>query len=207
MLFDPDCAIDDMPPTLELAARYVDLPWNVCRTEVYSGTQLRERLETENRLEGDYRSYGYRMRDPRAEAMFRILRVAFHERALAISSLLNRLISLSFARQLHEHFYPGPTTEQLSRKIVELTREVRQDTLERLRAAYDHAVTADPFDKAAMRRFAVSQALSIGVYDAPRRLEAGRLWLALHARGRHEMAKCGVTLPTSSPDFRVAASS
>ena len=47
------------------------------------------------------------MRDERAEVMFRIMRVSFHERALAIDSLLNRLISLSFARQLHEHFFPS----------------------------------------------------------------------------------------------------
>jgi radical SAM superfamily enzyme YgiQ (UPF0313 family) len=207
MLFDPDCALEDVTATLDLAERYVDLPWNVCRTEVYSGTELESRLRKEGRLLGDYRSYGYRMRDPRAETMFRILRVAFHERGLAISSLLNRLISLSFARQLHEHFFPGATTDAVSADIRDVTRQVRRDTIERLRAIYDYAATADPNDKAAMRRFAIEQALAIGAYDAPMRLQAGQLWLALHARGRRRMERAGVTLPATSPDFRVAVGS
>ena len=207
MLFDPDCSLDDVEASLDLAERYVDLPWNVCRTEVYSGTQLRERLAAEDRLEGDYRSYGYRMRDGRAEAMFRILRVAFHERGLAISSLLNRLISLSFARQLHEHFFPGPVTDALSRDIRALNHAVRRDSLERLRSILEFARTADPSDKKGLRTFAVSQALSIGTFDAPARLEAGRLWLALHARGWQAMAERGIRVPDGSPDFRVAVGS
>ena len=206
MLFDPDCQLEDIPATLALAERYVDLPWNVCRTEVYSGTELEQRLAGEGRLEGDYRSYGYRMRDPRAEAMFRILRVAFHERALAISSLLNRLISLSFARQLHEHFFPGPATDALSAAITALTREVRHDTLERLRAIHAFAAETDPHDKSALRRFAVDQALAIGTFDAPRRIEAGRQWLALHARG-WQRTQGSRRRQAVNHDFRVAAGS
>src|SRR5262249_27530037 len=61
MLFDPDCSLDDIDATLDLAEEHLDLPWNVCRTEVYSGTALLARLAEEGRLEGDYRSYGYRM--------------------------------------------------------------------------------------------------------------------------------------------------
>jgi hypothetical protein len=200
MLFDPDCSLDDIATTLDLGERYIDLPWNVCRTEVYSGTQLKERLAAEERLEGDYRSYGYRMRDGRAEAMFRILRVAFHERGLAVSSLLNRLISLSFARQLHEHFFPGPETERLSREIRDVTHAIRHDTLTRLRAILDFAATVDPHDKRALRSFAVSQALKIGEYDAPLRVKVGQLWLALHARGWQKHG-------SSNADFRIALGS
>jgi radical SAM superfamily enzyme YgiQ (UPF0313 family) len=207
MLFDPDCSLEDVATTLDLAERYLELPWNVCRTEIYSGTALRERLAAEGRLEGDYRSYGYRMRDARAEAMFRILRVAFHERALAISSLLNRLISLSFARQLHEHFFPGPATDGLAAEIRAVTRAVRRDTLDRLRAMLAFASKEDPRDKERLRRFAVSEALAIGAYDAPMRIKAGHLWLALHARGRRRSARDGVAVEAAAPDFRVAVGS
>src|SRR6185503_14302874 len=127
MLFDPDSSLDDIVATLDMADQHLDLPWNVCRTEIYSGTELRNRLESEGRLEGDYRSYGYLMRDERAEVMFRIMRVALHERALAMESLLNRLISLSFARQLHERFFPGPATDALSGAANRLGVEVRRD--------------------------------------------------------------------------------
>jgi B12 binding protein/radical SAM family protein len=206
MMFDPDCSLDDIRPTLRLAERYVDLPWNVCRTEVYSGTALRARLDAERRLEGDYRSYGYRMRDERAELMFRILRVSFHERALAVTSLLNRLISLSFARQLHEHYFPGPATDRLSRTIRELNHAVRKDTLERLWAALDFATGVDPRDKQAVRRFAVDQAIATSERDLAWRAEAAGLWDTLNARGRARSAKLHMPARVRA-GFRVAASS
>src|SRR5262249_48865252 len=139
MLFDPDCSLDDVAATLDMADHHLDLPWNVCRTEVYSGTALRSRLEAEGRLEGDYRSYGYRMRDARAEGMVRVMRVSLHERALALESLLNRLISLSFARQIHDRFFPGEVTAELGRAVVDLGVEVRKDTVTALRRALDFA--------------------------------------------------------------------
>ncbi len=52
--------------------------------------------------------WGYRMTDPNAELLFRILRVSLLERALATTSLHNRLVSLAFAWQLH---LPGEETQ------------------------------------------------------------------------------------------------
>lgn len=191
MLFDPDAALDDIAATLDMADQHLDLPWNVCRTEIYSGTALRARLEAEGRLEGDYRSYGYRMRDERAEVMFRILRVCFHERGLAIESLLNRLISLSFARQLHERFFPGEVTDGISADVGRLSVETRGDTVRELRALLDFVMTADLRDKERVRRFAVAKALEINARDLPRRARAEALWHRLNARGMTLMAARG----------------
>jgi hypothetical protein len=184
MLFDPDCSLDDVEATLAMADEHPDLPWNVCRTEVYSGTALRERLAAEGRLEGDWRSWGYRMRDPRAEVMFRVLRVAFHERALAIDSLLNRLISLSFARQLHTHFHPSPTTEAMDRAVTELGVRVRRDTVARLRELLALVRGGTVHDKRAIQRFAIEQGLAVGRFDMPLRAETDALWNRYHANGR-----------------------
>jgi anaerobic magnesium-protoporphyrin IX monomethyl ester cyclase len=191
MLFDPDCTLDDIAATLDMAEQHLELPWNVCRTEVYSGTQLLVRLQDEGRLEGDYRSYGYRMRDERAEVMFRILRVALHERALAIESLLNRLISLSFARQLHERFFPGSSSDALSRAIVALSIEARRDTVATLRRMLEFVATENVRDRSLVQRFAVGEALAIGRRDAPLRRQTEDLWQHLHARGAMLMGKKG----------------
>ncbi len=207
MLFDPDCSLDDIHTTLEMADQNLDLPWNVCRTEIYSGTALRTRLEQEGRLEGDWRSWGYRMRDERAELAFRILRVALHERALAIESLLNRLISLSFARQLHEAFFPGATTDSIARQATELGIAARRDTVERIRRVLDF-VSGPLADVKTARRFAIDLGLTIGARDASWRREAETLWTHLNARGRTLMAKRGL-IPRSSgrSGYGVAAGS
>jgi len=192
MLFDPDCDLDDIARTLALAERHLDLPWNVCRTEVYSGTALRERLEREGRLQGDYRSYGYSMRDARAEVMFRIVRVALHERALAIESLLNRLISLSFARQLHLRYFPGAASDALAEQVMTLGIEARRDTVRALRETLDYVRSADLADAAAVRRYAIEQAFAINAADAERRRSTEELWQHLTLRGALLMAQRGV---------------
>ncbi len=197
MLFDPDCSVGDVSKTLELAEQHLDLPWNVCRTEVYSGTALKDRLEAEGRLEGDYRSYGYRMRDERAEVLFRIVRVCLHDRALAIESLLNRLISLSFARQLHERFLPGPESDAIARRVTDLSRAVRLDTVRLLREIIGFVETEKIRDAGLVTRFAVSRALSVNARDHEPRRETEELWQHLNLRGALFMQRRG--LPAPSP--------
>jgi anaerobic magnesium-protoporphyrin IX monomethyl ester cyclase len=181
MLFDPDCSLDDVAATLAFAREHVELPWNLCRTEIYSGTPLYHRLARQGRLQGDYRSYGYRMRDDRAELMFRILRVALHERAFAFDSLLNRLISLSFARQLHERFFPGDATDALSAEVVALVRAAHADTLAMLDEAM--VLAAHPSGGDHVRRQAVDMALAAGRREQPWRRAVDRLWQYFHLRG------------------------
>ena len=208
MLFDPDCSLDDIEPTLQLAERHLDLPWNVCRTEVYSGTALRARLQQEGRLEGDYRSYGYRMADPRAEVLFRIIRVSLHERALAIESLLNRLISLSFARQLHGRFFPGAASSGLAQRIMEISLETRTDTVRVLREGLCFVREHDVHDAARVRRFAIEQAMAVNAADAERRRATEELWQHLTLRGATLMAQRGVRRRDGALDgWSVAASS
>jgi hypothetical protein len=183
MIFDPDCSLEQVMASAAFAREHVDLPWNLCRTEIYSGTGLYRRLTAEGRLQGDYRSYGYRMRDERAELMFRVLRVALHERAFAFDSLLNRLISLSFARQLHERYFPGPATASLSRQVLDLVRAVHADTLDILDEA--HALAAcQQLGREETRQRAIGMALAAARRALPWHAQADHLWEHLDLRGR-----------------------
>lgn len=208
MLFDPDSTLEDLEATLTLAERHLDLSWNVCRTEIYSGTALRDRLEQEGRLRGDYRTYGYEMRDPRAEVLFRILRVSLNERALSLDSLLNRLISLSFSRQLHEVYFPGEHTASLAARIRELCVSARGDTVRAIREAMAFVQAHDVADAAQVRRFAVAQALAVNAQDAERRRQLEELWQYLQVRGLEMMKQRGVrSFPRVQADFGIAAGS
>jgi hypothetical protein len=196
MLFDPDCTLSDIDQNLEFLARHTDLPWNICRTEIYPGTHLFDRLNSEGRLYGDYRSYGYRMKDEACELLFRILRVSFHERALATQSLHNRLISLAFAWQLHSHLFEDDGTRAVAEEARALGQAVRQDTVDRLRRAVawvktyagESARAGDaerPYFKEKVSQFAVSEGRAMGLADFPRHQQAERLWDLMHARGRY----------------------
>jgi len=195
MVFDPDSTLEDVAQNLAFARDNIDLPWNLCRTEIYSGTRLLDRLAQAGRLQGDWRSYGYRMSDARAELMFRVLRVALHERAFAFDSLLNRLISLSFARQLHQHFFPGATSERLANDVLALIRTVHEDTLQILAEVHDLVARPVPLDGVDVQEHALQIGLAASRRDFAWHERAGQLWQYCHARGRQLVAPVGA-MPT-----------
>jgi anaerobic magnesium-protoporphyrin IX monomethyl ester cyclase len=206
MLFDPDSSLADVDVTLDMAEKHLDLPWNVCRTEIYSGTELRQRLAAAGRLQGTWRSYGYRMADAQAEVMFRVVRVALHERALAVDSLLNRLISLSFARQLHSHYFPDAESVAMDSQVTLLGRTIRRDTVSRLRQI--RARVAEGMPKEALQRWAVELGLEIGAFDMPLRSKVAALWRRYHLRGRAMTAAHGGARPLVAHEgFAIAAGS
>jgi hypothetical protein len=184
MLFDPDCTLDDVAANLDFMSDHRELPWNICRTELYSGTELLQRIAAEGRLTGDYRCYGYVMRDTRAELMFRILRVCFRQRAFDATSLLNHVISLAFSYQLHQKLFPGAESEKLAREIESLAVEVHTDTVEALRRILDFSAHADLEDTETPRRFAVELGFEINNRDLGWRRRCEHYNKMLDARGR-----------------------
>ncbi len=184
MLFDPDCTLEEIDDNISFAGQFLNLTWNVCRTEIYPGTSLLDRLREENRLEGDWRAYGYEMRDQRAEIMFRILRVAFHDRAFGNESLLNSLINLSFTRHVHEALVPGPATDATSRRVDVLIAEVYKDTVEALGEISRFASRVRVNDVEACRRFAVDTAMEVNTRDHHWTGEVERIAFLLDGRGR-----------------------
>ena len=97
--------------------------------------------------------------------------------------MLNRLITLSFARQLHEHLFPSARSERLSQQVDALGTEVRRDTLHCLREMLAFATSVEPTDKNAVRSYAVAQALRINERDFAWRRRCEQLWQQMHAQG------------------------
>jgi len=197
MMFDPDCSLEHVSQTVDFAARHLGIPWNVCRTEIYPGTALFQRLQGAGRLDGDFRSWGYRMLDDRAELAFRVLRSCLHERAFSNESLLNKLISLAFGMQAQQALLPGTQTDTLARQVDELGRAVRQDTVDLLRRVMDFARRSDPADSPGVTHFATEEAFSAGARDAPWHRQVDRLWTcctreASDAPARPQMITPGV---------------
>lgn len=185
MLFDPDSPLEHVEQAIRFGGSNLDIPWNVCRTEIYPATDLFQRLSAERRLEGDFRSWGYRMRDPRAELVFRMLRVGLHERALAPNSLHNKLISLAFAAQAQAWLFPGSETTRLSALVHQIGRDVRQDTVDMVLRAIGFARRVSPSDRSEINAFCLNEALRAGQRDAPIHARVDGLWDLFHARGHH----------------------
>ncbi len=183
MLFDPDCTLEEVTDNIDFAQQFLNLTWNVCRTEIYPGTRLLERLRTQGRLHGDWRAYGYQMKDLRAEIMFRILRICFDQRAFSNESLLNRMINLSFARHVQEELLPGPSTDALSKKVDQLILEVYRDTVDALLEVADFASGAKFDDLDGCRNYAIETAMTINERDLLFSHRCNEISFLLEARG------------------------
>lgn len=183
MMFDPDCTLKDIAQNIDFGEQFLNLTWNICRTEIYPGTPLLQRLRAENRLLGDWRAYGYEMKDRRAELMFRVLRIAFEQRSFSSESLINRLINLSFTRHVHEALLPGTATDATSLRVDKLITEVYRDTVDELRRILDFVSQPGAEDLHHCQHFAVETAMSINARDHDWNQELSRLDFLLDARG------------------------
>jgi Rps23 Pro-64 3,4-dihydroxylase Tpa1-like proline 4-hydroxylase len=122
--------------------------------------------------------------DSRAEILFRILRMSMHEHAFDVESLLNKLISLSFARQIHERFFPGETTQGLSKEVDRFISAAHETTILEIGNAIRFVRSVQIRDFETVREFAVLQAERIGASDAFLFEKFRQLWNRLFARGQ-----------------------
>ncbi|HHY37419.1 MAG TPA: radical SAM protein [Clostridia bacterium] len=78
IMFDPDTTLEEILENLQFlrsigigASTIFNRIGALNRLDAYEGTPMAERLREEGRLQGDYTGYRYRMRDPRAEFVYR----------------------------------------------------------------------------------------------------------------------------------------
>jgi hypothetical protein len=129
------------------------------------------------------------MKHPECETLFRILRVSFHERAFANDSLLNKLISLSFARQMHLTLLDSEATRAISADVLKLIIEARTDTLNELQTTIDFVQTIGPQDRDGITDFAREQAIRMGKDTARWKTASNRWWNAFMRRGQFHRAQ------------------
>jgi anaerobic magnesium-protoporphyrin IX monomethyl ester cyclase len=154
LLFDAYTTLEDVAANLRFLRRNLAHPFNWCRVEVYAGTELEKRYESEGRLHGDYLGRGYDMDDPRAQLMFDLLLPAIYDRNFDPRGLSNLNTGLGYHRQLLKHFYPGRCSAGLSGRVQGAIMAVNRNSLDLLEQAYEFAQDVDLEQRSAIDRFA-----------------------------------------------------
>ena len=186
MLFDPDCTMAEVKTAIDFAGDNLDLSWNICRTEIYPGTRIFEKLKEAHRLVGDFMSYGYKMADTRAELMFRIMRVSFYNRAFNFDSVLNRLGTLVFSTEAHLRLIPGPTTTVFAKKALGLLTDINRDTVRRLRDAWAFSMESGLDEVKKVQDFAMDLAMDMNEEDHRRLDELEQLSRKMATSAAHQ---------------------
>jgi len=165
LIFDPEATLEGVTRNLDFMDEYSDVPFNFCRAEVYAGTPLKQILERQGRLEGDYFAWGYQMRDERVEMLFRIAITAFSARNFKHDGVANLNLGIRFDNEVVRHFFPGSTDPGWQSRLVDFSTRVGHDSVARMREASRFAADEDIHDSRLVKSFTLDLARRVARAD------------------------------------------
>jgi hypothetical protein len=165
LIFDPEATLDGVTRNLDFMHEFSDAPFNFCRAEVYAGTPLKQILEQQRRLKGDWFAWGYEMRDPRVEVLFRIAITAFNARNFKHDGVANLNLGIRFDHEVVRHFFPDCSDADLHARLVSLSTRIGHDSVTLMREARDFAATADIYDSTRVKAFTLQLARRVARED------------------------------------------
>lgn len=144
MIFRPDATLETMRSDMAFMRRFSGNPLNFCRTEIYSGTPLEQRMIAIGRARGDYLARVYCLADPIADrACDRALDV-FEPRCWSSGSLMQNAIGLDHTAAVLKRFNAAPEALRLCERVSRWLRAVNLDTTALLEEVIEVGSSADP---------------------------------------------------------------
>ncbi len=107
LVFDPDTTVESLETNIEFLRYAPEFPSNFGRVELYAGTPLLARMQTEKRCRGDYMQWDYSLGSPEVDRIFALSMEAFHERNFGDGALANRIMGTRFDVEVVRHFHPA----------------------------------------------------------------------------------------------------
>lgn len=152
LIFDPDTTVRSFEINVDFMEHAADFPFNFCRTELYAGTPLLERLLAEKRVKGDYFFYDYPLRDAEIERVFRLAIDAFWPRNFGGAALHNEMGGWRLQLETCRHFHRSVFQPAWRAEMIDLHRRVGLDTVGGLREVLAHVRKQPPSQDAGFVR-------------------------------------------------------
>ena len=137
MVFHADAGLDSVRHDIDFMRRHTEHAFNSCRTEIYAGTPLEQRMLAEGRAQGTYLGRSYRMRDPETDLASRLWSRLFRERCGDASGLMNRAIGLDYRTAVLVRFHSHEAARQLRDEVSRWRAVATHDTLDLFEALID----------------------------------------------------------------------
>jgi anaerobic magnesium-protoporphyrin IX monomethyl ester cyclase len=134
LIFDPDTALESLEANLAFMESHADMPFNFGRVELYAGTPLLARMQSEGRCHGDYLGWDYHLASGRMERIFAITRRCFAPRNFEPGALANRLMGTRFDVEVCARFFPEAFRASWLETSRALSSELALDSIGSLRA-------------------------------------------------------------------------
>jgi radical SAM superfamily enzyme YgiQ (UPF0313 family) len=144
LIFDPDTTVESIETNLAFIREAAEFPFNFGRVELYAGTPLLFRMQSENRCWGDYMQWDYAMSSPEVERIYAISMQCFHERNFGDGALANHFMGTRFDIEVARYFHPGQFNaewlvegKRLSRKLALSTATGLSEIVDRVKRGTD----------------------------------------------------------------------
>ena len=128
LLLNPDSTLEDLAANVAFLRQRPYNPMNFCRTEIYAGTPLEQRLRRQGRLLGSYFGYDYRIADGRAEAACQMIYRLFHSRNWGERGLHSLVMQVDYENTLLVHFH-GKVARAFIPKVKAFIQRVNLNTV------------------------------------------------------------------------------
>jgi radical SAM superfamily enzyme YgiQ (UPF0313 family) len=133
LLWDPDTGFESLETNLAFMEAFAETPHNFGRVELYAGTPLLARMQSEGRCRGDWMGWDYSLATAPIQRVFELAMLCFHERNFAEGSAANRLMSTRFDVEVARHFHPARFNRVWLEEIKDLSRTLMLDSVRGLR--------------------------------------------------------------------------
>jgi len=139
MMFHPDATPGTVGADMDFMRGNIDHALNFCRTEIYSGTPLEQRMIAEGRARGNYLARTYDVGEPSIDRACNAALALFGERCWAMGGLMERIIGADHLGGVVGRFYPTAAAARWRRELAALRRSTNEDLVELLTEVIDLA--------------------------------------------------------------------
>lgn len=129
MAFHPDATVETVRSDIAFMRDHPDHALNFCRTEIYAGTPLEQRMRAEGRTRGNYLARTYDIADPGVQLACDAAVRIFRDRCWEYGGLMERTIGLDHLTAVVARFYADiggveDLKESMSRFRLDVNREL-----------------------------------------------------------------------------------
>jgi hypothetical protein len=168
IFFDPDSTIEDIRANLDFfheMAGEGQAPLSFGRMEVYAGTPILGRLQSEGRLTGNYLAWNYTIIDPRVEMLFRLMIATLRHRHYSNDGAAKRCSISCYELTMYKYSLGGRADPALSRQLRGLVARVNNHSLAMLEEMLDFTLREDIYDANRVNDQAAAWASRVNLFD------------------------------------------
>ena len=188
IFFDPDSTIEDIRANLDFfhaMAGEGQAPLSFGRMEVYAGTPILDRLQSEGRLTGSYMAWNYIIPDPRVEILFRLMYATLRHRHYSNDGAAKRCSIACYEMTMYKYLRRGRTDAALNEQLRQIVARVNNHSLAMLEEMFDFSLRENIYDAGLVNDQAAAWASRVNLFDlqAQAELEAWETQVAQSVEG------------------------